>query len=114
MINATLATTNGLEPWAANVDFSIEGTNWSTTLNPAYLHYKNLVSNPRVVIVYKASDHEIIARGLAEMPYESAAKPSRITINTTWLRLVENGKIQDYDSKSDIYEVLKNTLLQSN
>lgn len=67
MINATLCSTSREEPWAANVDFEVQGATWTTTLSTAYAHYQNVVVNESVVVVYKTQGFEMIAKGSARL-----------------------------------------------
>lgn len=106
MINATLCTTNTQEPWAANVDFTVAGTMWSTIVNKNYTHYKNLVLNENVVIVYKTSEFEIIARGTALLASPDEEGFAAVTITVTWLRLVEGDRMQDLDQADAITEAI--------
>jgi hypothetical protein len=67
MSNATLCSTNGNEPWAANVDFQAHGSTWIVGLSAKYAHYKNILENSNVVIVYKTASFEMIAKGIASL-----------------------------------------------
>ena len=104
MVNATLCTTNSDEPWAANVDFSVMSNSWSTQLDVKYQHYKNLCTNNHVVIVYKVLNLELIMKGVAKLTSIKDGR-SLASITVTWLRLVENSTVSDFDSVDDITQL---------
>jgi hypothetical protein len=106
MINATLCSTNGAEPWAANVDFQIHGSTWVVGLSAKYAHYKNILGNKNVVIVYKTADFELLAKGVASLSEPNADEMATTTITLTWLRLVENDTVADYAESSEIEHVV--------
>lgn len=110
MINATLCSTNREEPWAANVDFEVNGSTWVTGLNTNYSHYKNIVQNQNVVVVYKTSDFEIIAKGTTSLSEPNTDQVAVATINLTWLRLVENESLNDYTNPSEIEQILESRI----
>lgn len=106
MINATLCTTNTQEPWAANVDFTVAGAEWLTVLNSDYAHYKNLTVNNKAVIVYKTQGFEIIAKGLASVADPDSEGFATAAVTLTWLRLVEDGAVQDFDQIAAINKAI--------
>jgi hypothetical protein len=110
-MNATLCTTNNTEPWAANVNFEINGANLSTTLKIKYAHYSNLKTNNHVVIVYQGKDHELIIKALATV-VEVSKEEAKVLFEATWLRLVKAGKVSDFKEESDILFAL-NSLNQA-
>lgn len=110
MINATLCTTSNTEPWAANVDFAVDGANWSTTLNSNYAHYQNLAANNKLVIAYKIPGLELIAKGIAELSQPDTEGFAPVAITLTWLRFVENDSIQDFDSPEQIAKIITTRL----
>ena len=106
MINATLCSTNTVEPWAANVYFEVNGTEWTVELSTKYSHYKNLLQNRNVVIVYKTADFEILAKGSAILSEPDIDEVATATISITWLRLVEKDNTIDYTACSEIEQVV--------
>lgn len=110
MINATLCSTNGQEPWAANVEFEVKGVKWIVSLNTKYAHYRNIVANENVVLVYKTPAFEIIAKGKASLSNTNLDHTATATITLTWLRLVENDTLSDYIGINDIERVLSSRI----
>lgn len=106
MINATLCSTNGTEPWAANVDFEISGSTWAVGLSTKYAHYKNILENSNVVVVYKTPDFEILAKGIASLSEPDVDQIATATITLTWLRLVENDTATDYADTDEIERIV--------
>jgi hypothetical protein len=106
MINATLCSTNREEPWAANVDFEVNGSKWVAGLNAEYAHYKNIVANNNVVVVYKTPSFEIIAKGTASLAEPLTDNMAIATVTLTWLRLVENGVVNDYTDATEIERIV--------
>ena len=102
MINATLCSTNSTEPWAANVDIEVHGSTWQVGLSTKYAHYKNILGNKNVVIVYKTTSFEILARGIASLSEPDTNQMATATINLAWLRLVENNTTVDYTNANEI------------
>ncbi len=107
MINATLCSTNNTEPWAANVNFEVEGSTWIVELNAKYAHYKNLLENKKVVVVYKTPDFEIIAKGTANLTLPTEDDVAKASITLNWLRLVENRNTNDHTEKNEIERIIK-------
>lgn len=105
MINATLCTTNGNEPWAANVNFQLDGINWSTTLKTKYTHYANLRTNNSAVIVYKDGGLELIIKALADLA-DSSEEDMEVIFKITWLRLVRDGEVSDFEEVAGILGAL--------
>ncbi len=110
MLLATLCSTNNTEPWAANVNFEVNGLIWIVKLNSKYAHYKNLLENNKVVVVYKTPNFEIIAKGEAALTEPSLEDISVASITINWLRLVENNNTNDYTERSDIERILSEVL----
>lgn len=106
MINATLCTTNSKEPWAANVDFEVDGSTWTVGLSAEYAHYKNILQNKNVVVVYKTANFEMLAKGTAHLSEPNANKIAKATIGLNWLRLVENGTTSDNTDVSEIERIV--------
>jgi hypothetical protein len=107
MITATLCSTNGEEPWAANVAFEVQKSVWTTKLNTKYAHYKNLTQNNNIVVVYQTPSFEILAKGTASLSEPAVDEVSIATITLTWLRLVENGETADHADITEINEIIK-------
>ena len=105
-LNATLCTTNANEPWAANVDFMLTDGLFITKLNVNYAHYKNLVVNKNVVIVYKTALLEILIKGIGKFT-EYKGDNVTVSIKPTWLRLVENDDMNDASEPQDIQAILE-------
>jgi hypothetical protein len=101
MVNATLCTTNNEAPWAANVNFDAAGAVWSVKLNTNFEHYKNLLINKRVVIVYKRPELELILKGHAELA-EVDDQLCLVRVSVDWLRVVEQNEVRDLDSLDEI------------
>lgn len=106
MINATLCSTSREEPWAANVDFEVHGTAWVVELHTKYTHYKNVVENSNVVIVYKTAGFEIIAKGTASVGEPTSDNIAVASISLNWLRLVENDTVTEYTDTAEIERVV--------
>jgi hypothetical protein len=107
MINATLCSTNRDEPWAANVDFEVDGAVWVVGLSAKYAHYKNILQNSNIVVVYKTSDFEILAKGTTSLSEPDEDQIATATITLTWLRLVENGATVDHTDANKIEEIVR-------
>jgi len=105
MINATLCSTNREEPWAANVNFEVAGSTWTVDLSTKYAHYKNILENKNVVVVYKTADFEILAKGTATLSEPDTNHIATATIEITWLRLVEKDAVTDYTDVKEIERV---------
>lgn len=103
--NATLCSTDGNEPWAANVDLTLSEEVITTKLKTSYAHYKNISSNRNVVIVVKNQDTELIVKGSASVKEINDDKAT-LSIQPTWTRVVENGKTRDIIAKKEMTEVL--------
>lgn len=106
MINATLCSTNRKEPWAANVDFEVDGSTWVVELNTKYAHYKNILENKHIVVVYKTASFEIIAKGTASLAEPTPDHVATASISLDWLRLVENETTTDYTDSNEIERVV--------
>lgn len=111
-INAILCTTNGHEPWAANVDLAVLDGTFITDLNVNYTHYENLINNANVVIVYKNTTSEILIKGLAASIKRDSDNAS-VTIKPTWLRLVEADDMSDTSDFEQIKAILVQKITSS-
>lgn len=105
IINATLCTTNGNEPWAANVDLEVLDGTFIVNLDINYTHYKNLMNNTNVMIVYRNATLEILIKGLATS-IKQENDDATVTIKPIWLRLVETDNMDDISDPEQIKTVL--------
>lgn len=107
MINATLCTTNRLEPWGAVVPFETDGINWTTKLDTKYSHFKNLRVIPNAVIVYKDENRELILKTRASLgDLSGTAGLVTVTFNIEWLRVVESTAIKEITNQEEIAKFL--------
>ena len=108
--NATLCSTDGKEPWAANVDMDFLENEIMTRLKTNYAHYRNIFNNGSVVIVYKYSGMEILIKALATIN-KLEGNIATVTIRPTWIRLVENGSTNDVSDTNDIINILRHRII---
>jgi len=103
--NATLCSTNGTEPWAANVDFVLVNNTLMTQLKTSYTHYKNIVKNGNVVIAYKELGSEILIKASATVSGHEE-NIATVIIKPTWARLVKSGSTNDTSDSNEIIGIL--------
>lgn len=101
MIIATLCSTDGSEPWAANVPFEANGSNWTTKLSKKYAHFQNLTINPNAVIVCQTKNAELLMKARAEKKSEDEVS-SVMNFNVYWLRVATKEDTEDFDDKAKI------------
>jgi hypothetical protein len=109
MITATLCSTNGNEPWGANVPFELKDGSLTTKLKTEYLHYQNLKLNPKAVIVYSSDNLELIIKAKAKLS-EPNDGVSQVVFEPNWMRVVEAGNIEDLEDSKEVAAKLNQLL----
>lgn len=103
--NATLCSTNGDEPWVANVNMTLSENEIITELKISYAHYKNIVTNSNVMVAYKNPTSELLVKATAIIS-EQEDDIATVIIQPTWMRQVEMGSTKDTKDIVEIIDIL--------
>ena len=107
MIRATLCTTNGKDPWGANVYFEIKRNKLVAILKTKYSHFQNIKSIPRAIIVYQNDNEEVIMKAQARFDDSNEISEKIKTIfEIEWLRIIKLNETIETTDLGTILNVL--------